>query len=81
MHSATICTTIICGYYPTTLIVDLNKKVSFSYSMLNMELPKEYGHDARDGVDCDSFWEKVEHGVMLVSAIFDYMTNTRVRDS
>ena len=61
--------------------MDLTKKVSFSYSMLNTELPKEYGHDATDGVDCDSFWEKVEHGVMLVSTIFDCMTNTHVRDS
>ena len=30
---------LLCGYHPTTLIMDLNKKVSFACNMSDMELP------------------------------------------
>ena len=56
---------LICGYYPTTLIMDLNRKVSFSCSMSDLELPEVYDRDAADIVDCDSFWEKVELAIVL----------------
>ena len=33
---------LLCGYHPTTLIMDLNKKVSFACNMSDMELPEAY---------------------------------------
>ena len=30
---------LLCGYHPTTLIMDLNKKVSFACNMSDIELP------------------------------------------
>ena len=33
---------LLCGYHPTTLIMDLNKKVSFACNMSDMELPETY---------------------------------------
>ena len=51
---------LLCGYHPTTLIMDLNKKVSFACNMSDMELPEAYNRDDADFVHCDKFWENVE---------------------
>ena len=51
---------LLCGYHPTTLIMDLNKKVSFAYNMSDIGLPEVYNHDNADFVHCDKFWENVE---------------------
>ena len=56
---------LLCGYHPTILIMDLNKKVSFACNKLDLELPEDYDmHDA-DYIDCESFWEKVELSMVL----------------
>ena len=51
---------LLCGYHPTTLIMDLNKKVSFACNMSDIELPEAYNCDNADFVHCDKFWENVE---------------------
>lgn len=56
---------ILCGYHPTTLIMDLNKKVSFACDKSQLELPEEYDQNDADYVDCEYFWEKVELAMLM----------------
>lgn len=51
---------LLCGYHPTTLIMDLNKKVSFACNMSDIGLPEVYNRDNADFVHCDKFWKNVE---------------------
>ena len=39
---------LLCGYHPTTLIMDLNKKVSFACNMSDMELILGKGRTIND---------------------------------
>eukprot|EP00112_Aurelia_sp_Birch-Aquarium-sp1_P023018 Seg6701.2 transcript_id=Seg6701.2/GoldUCD/mRNA.D3Y31 product="hypothetical protein" protein_id=Seg6701.2/GoldUCD/D3Y31 len=45
-----------CGYYPSILIADLNRKVGFKYSMSNDEMLPDEKDDDVDYVHCDDFW-------------------------
>ena len=56
---------ILCGYHPTTLIMDLNKKVSFVPDKSQLELPEEYDQNDADYVDCECSWEKVELAMLM----------------
>ena len=56
---------LLCGFHPTTLIMDLNKKVSFACNKSQLELPENYNREDADFVDCDRFWEKVELAMVL----------------
>ena len=56
---------VLCGYHPTTLIMDLNKKVSFACDKSQLELPEEYDQNDADYVDCECFWEKVELALLV----------------
>ena len=55
-----------------TLIMDLNKKVSFACNKSQLELLENYNREDADFVDCDSFgkrsnlpWEKVKLAMVL----------------
>jgi len=56
---------ILCGYHPTTLIMDLNKRVSFACDKLQLELLEEYDQNDADYVDCECFWEMVELAMLM----------------
>jgi hypothetical protein len=55
----------LCGYHPTTLIMDLNKKVAFDCPLSDLELPDDYDANEADTVNCDTFWRNVELGMIL----------------
>ena len=56
---------LLCGFHPTMLIMDLNKKVSFACNKSQLELPENYNREDTDFVDCDRFWEKVKLAMVL----------------
>eukprot|EP00795_Rhopilema_esculentum_P006327 gene6327-11760_t len=56
---------VICGCYPTVLIMDLNRKVVLNCSSSDLELPSGYVEEKNDLVDADSLWEKVELSMIL----------------
>ncbi len=55
----------LCGYHPTTLVMDLNKKVAFDCPFSELELPDDYDINNTDTVDCYTFWNNVELGMVL----------------
>lgn len=56
---------LICGYHPSILIMDLNRKISFRCPMSELELPDKYDREEADRVECEQFWEKVELGMVM----------------
>ena len=55
----------LCGFHPTTLIMDLNKKVAFDCPQSYLELPDDYDTQEADIVDSDNFWRKVEMSMII----------------
>lgn len=51
------CNCFLCGFRPTTLIMDLNNKVSFACNKSELELPQNYNREDADFLDCERFWE------------------------
>ena len=50
-------TCLQCGYYPSILIADLNRKVGFKYSMSSDEVLPDENDDDVDYVHCGDFWD------------------------
>ena len=51
---------ILCGYYPPSLISDVNKKCVFDISQLE-EIER---YETNDHVDIDIFWNSVESEIL-----------------
>ena len=51
----------ICGHHPKTLVMDLNKKVTFKCVLSDLTLPVDYDENEADYVNCKKFGERVEN--------------------
>ena len=54
----------ICGHHPKTLVMNLNKKVTFKCALSDLTLPDDYDENEADYVDCKKFWERVENSIV-----------------
>ena len=49
---------ILCGYYPSILMADLNRKVVFMYESVEDDLP-DINDANTDYLNCEDFWKGV----------------------
>ncbi len=56
---------VICGYNPSILIMDINRKVCFKCPTDDLQLPDNYDQEQSDLVEADKFWDSVEKATIL----------------
>ena len=49
---------VLCGYHPTILIMDLNRKIKFKCPLSQLKLPEKYDIADADFVNCDDFLDE-----------------------